>query len=201
MRMIHVAAVAALAFCLPARAAEAKVGIVNLQEALNSVDEGKNAKAQLKKEFESKQKVISEREEEIRKLQGEFQKQQSVMNEETRNQRQEEIARKAQDLQSTYVTLQKELQDRERDLTRGIFEKMSTIVREIAAADGFSVIVDAQAVMFADPTVDVTNELVRKYNARHKGTAAAPKPAADAKKPAAAPAAAAAKAEPNKSGK
>jgi outer membrane protein len=123
------------------------------------------------------------------------------MNEETRNQRQEEIARKAQDLQSTYVTLQKELQDRERDLTRGIFEKMSTIVREIAAADGFSVIVDAQAVMFADPTVDVTNELVRKYNSRHKATAEASKPAADAKKAAVPASPAAAKAEPKKAGK
>ena len=195
MRITHVAAIAALAFCLPAQAqAQSKVGVVNLQEALNAVEEGKTAKAQLKKEFESKQKVISEREEEIRKLQGDFQKQQSVMNDDTRNQRQEEIARKAQDLQTTYVTLQKELQDRERDLTRGIFEKMSVIVREIAAADGFAVVVDAQAVMFADPTVDVTNELVRKYNARHKGApAAAPKASADAKKPAA-------KAEPKKSG-
>jgi outer membrane protein len=195
MRMIHVAAVAALAFSLPV-SAQTKVGVVNLQEALNSVDEGKTAKAQLKKEFESKQKVISEREEEIRKLQGDFQKQQSVMNEDTRNQRQEEIARKAQDLQTTYVTLQKELQDRERDLTRGIFEKMSVIVREIATADGFSVVMDAQAVMYADATIDVTNELVRKYNARHRPSAeAAPK--ADAKKPAAS----AAKAEPKKSGK
>ena len=34
-------------------------------------------------------------------------------------------------------------------------------------------IVDAQAVMYADPTVDVTNELVRKYNARHKAAPAA----------------------------
>lgn len=172
MRMIHVAAIAALAFCLPARA-ETKIGVVNLQEALNSVDEGKNAKTQLKNEFESKQKVISEREEEIRKLQADFQKQQSVMSEEQRGQRQEEIARKAQDLQSTYLTLQKELQDRERDVTRGIFEKMSAIVREIATADGFSMIVDAQAVMYAEPAVDVTNELVRKYNARHKAAPAA----------------------------
>jgi outer membrane protein len=194
MRMTHVAAIAAIAFCLPARA-ESKVGVVNLQEALNSVDEGKTAKAQLKNEFESKQKVISEREEEIRKLQGDFQKQQSVMNDDTRNQRQEEIARKAQDLQTTYVTLQKELQDRERDLTRGIFEKMSAIVREIATADGITLVVDAQAVMYADPTVDLTDELVRKYNTRHKGTpAAAPKASSDAKKPAA-------KAEPKKTGK
>jgi outer membrane protein len=73
---------------------------------------------------------------------------------------------------------------------------MSVIVREIATADGFSVVMDAQAVMYADATIDVTNELVRKYNARHRPSAeAAPK--ADAKKPAAS----AAKAEPKKSGK
>lgn len=196
MRFTHLTAIAVLAFTLPARAAEAKIGVVNLQEALNSVEEGKAAKAQLKKEFDSKQKLISEREEEIRRLQGDFQKQQSVMNDQTRGQKQEEIARKAQELQATYVSLQKELQDRERDLTRGIFEKMAAIVKEIAAADGFSVVVDAQAVMYADPTVDVTNELVRKYNARHKAVGEASKPA-EAKKPTAE----AKKPEPKKNGK
>jgi outer membrane protein len=205
--MTYVAAIAALALCLPARAAEGGgVGVIDVQLAVDSIDEGKAAQAQLKKEFEARQKTISAAEDEIRKMGADFQKQQAVMNEETRTKRQEEINQKIRDLQNTYVTLQKELQERERVMTQPIREKMQALVREIAAGEGLAVVLDANAVIYAAPTVDLTNELVRKYNQRHKAGEA--KPAADAKKPAAAaPAAdakkpaAAAKAEPSKTGK
>ena len=96
--------------------------------------------------------------------------------------------------------MQKELSDREREMTRGIFEKMSGLVREIADAEGVGVVLQAEALVFATPSLDLTNELVRKYNARFKGPAAAPaadrKPAAPEKKPAAQAAPGAGKKEP-----
>jgi outer membrane protein len=83
------------------------------------------------------------------------------------------------ELQATYMQMQKELSERERETTRGIFEKMNAIVREIAEADGLTAVVQAEALVYAAPSLDITNELVRKYNARHKGGAptAAAKPA------------------------
>jgi len=70
-------------------------------------------------------------------------------------------------------------------VTRGIFDKMANIVRDIAEADGFTMVLERtdSGLVFAAPALDLTNELIRKYNAKFPG--GAKKPAA---KPAAKPA-------------
>jgi len=167
------AAALLLAGAAPARA-EQKLAYVDLQRALTEVDEGKAARAALKEEFDQKQKMLDDRKSEFEKLRGDFEKQSSLMSDDARKEKQGEIERKGNELQGFFMQQQKELSDRERELTRGIFEKMSGIVHEIADAEGVSLVVQAEALVYAAPSLDLTNELVRKYNARYKGTAAAP---------------------------
>ena len=177
------AAVLALAAAVPAPTrAEQKIGFVDLQRALNEVDEGKAAKATLKHEFDEKQKALDLKKNDFDVLRTAFEKQASVMSDDARKDKQGELERRGMELQATYVQMQKELSEREREATRGIFEKMNAIVREIAEGDGLSLVVQAEALVYAAPSLDITNELVRKYNGRHKGGGAA-KPSAAASKP------------------
>ncbi len=160
---------AALAFAAPARTrAETKIGYVDLQRALNEVEEGKTAKASLKREFDQKQKMLDEKKSEFDKLRTDFEKQSVVMSEDARKEKQGELERKQLELQGLFVQLQKELSDREREATRGIFDKMHAIVRELAEQENVSLVVTSEALVYATPSLDITNELVRKYNARHK---------------------------------
>jgi outer membrane protein len=179
------AAVAALLHAAPAEAAETKIGYVDLQRALNEIDEGRTAKARLKGEFEQKQKVLDEKQADFNRARGEFEKQAGVLAEGPRKERQEELDRKFVELQSTFTQLQKELTDREREVTRGIFDKMGVIIRETAEAEGFTIVLEKNdaGILYASGALDLTNELIRKYNARHKGGAAAA-PAKPAAKPA-----------------
>ena len=64
--------------------AQQKIAYVDLQRALNEVEEGKAAKAALKKEFDSKQKALDERKTEFDRLRTDFEKQAAVMSEEAR---------------------------------------------------------------------------------------------------------------------
>jgi outer membrane protein len=153
----------------PARArAEQKLAFVDLQRALNEVDEGKTAKAALKREFDQKQKTLDDKKGEFDKLRGDFEKQAVVMSDDARKERQGELERKQMELQGLFVQMQKELSERERETTRGIFDKMHAIVSEIAEQEGVSLVLTAEALVYATPSLDFTNELVRKYNARHK---------------------------------
>jgi outer membrane protein len=157
----------------PARA-EQKLAYVDLQRALNEVEDGKVAKANLKKEFDQKQKMLDEKKTEFDRLRADLEKQSVVMSEDARKERQADIERKGMELQGLFVQMQKELSEREREMTRGIFDRMHAIVREIADAEGVSMVVQAEALIYAQPSLDFTNELVRKYNARHKPGASAP---------------------------
>jgi outer membrane protein len=182
----------ALALAPVAARAEQKFGVVDLQRAMNEVDEGKAAKALLKKDFDEKQKQLDAKKTEFDKLQADLEKQQVVMSDAAKRERANDLDRRARELQGLFVQLQKDLSERERDATKGIYERMATIVRDIAEADGISLVLDRSAgVVYAPQSADLTDELIRKYNARH-GTGGGKKsaPAAEAGKkaaPAAAP--------------
>jgi outer membrane protein len=166
---VRTAALAAVALALAplaARAAEPKLGYVDLQRALEEIDEGKAAKAQLKKDFDEKQKQLDQRTDEVKKLDADFQKQSLVMAPDAKAAKAAEIDRKKGEVQQFFVGLQQDLAGREREVTRGIFDKMLGMVRELAEAEGFTMVLDRNTVLYAPASLDVTNELVRKYNAR-----------------------------------
>ncbi len=175
------AAVALVAALAPAAGrAEQRIGYVDLQRALNEVEEGKAAKALLKRDFDEKQKQLDAKKTEFDKLQADFEKQSTIMSETARKDRGQDLDRRARELQALFMNLQKDLSEREREATRGIFETMHGLVREIADTEGLSMVITGEALVYAQPSLDITNELVRKYNGRFKAGAGAP---AAAKKP------------------
>ncbi len=176
MRPLHVLSALAFAALLapaPAPAADLKIGYVDLQRALNEVEEGKAAKAQLKRDFDQKQKKLDEAQEEFKRLKADFDKQAVVMSEEVRRDKQGTLDRKFSEVQGLFVQLQKDLSEREDVMTRGIFDKMNGIIREIAEAESITLVLERSrgGVLYAPPSLDLTNELVRRYNARYKPAA------------------------------
>ncbi|HEY6003953.1 MAG TPA: OmpH family outer membrane protein [Anaeromyxobacter sp.] len=190
MRKTLSALALALALVPAAASAQQKIGYVDLQRAMNEIEEGKAVTAVLKQDFAEKQKQIDAKKAELEKLQAEFEKQATVMSEQARKDKAVDLDRRARDLQALFVSLQKDLSDRDREATRGVFDKMAQIVAEIAEADGFTIVLERNAgLVYAPPSLDLTNELIRKYNARHPGGAKKPeagKKSEGAKKPEAA---------------
>jgi outer membrane protein len=160
--------------------ADLKLGYVDLQKALNEVDEGKAAKALLKKDFDEKQKQLDQKKAEFDKLQADAEKQAVVMSDAAKKEKATELDHRARELQGIFMQLQKDLSDREREATKGIFEKMAGIVREIAEAEGFTMVFERGAgLVYATDSLDLTNELIRKYNARYPAGSAGAKKTAD----------------------
>jgi outer membrane protein len=178
-----VPALAALLVAAPA-AAELKIGYVDFQRALNEVEQGKAAKANLQKDFAEKQKVLDRDKSELDKLQGEFEKQVGVLSEEAKRDRAMEIQKRMNEAQGRLLAFQKELQEREREATRAIFERMEALTHEISDAEGFTVVFEKNnaGIIVAPQSLDLTNELIRKFNARHKVGEAEKKPEKKAEK-------------------
>jgi len=166
-------ALAATLLAAPA-AAETKIGYVDFQRALNEVDEGRVAQGTLKKDFEEKQKQLDKDKTDLDRMQAEFEKQAAVLSEEARRDRAIEIQKRMAEAQGKLLGFQKDLADRERVATRAIFDKMVAITREIADAEGFGVVFEKNdaGIVVAPASLDLTNELVRKYNTRHPPAAA-----------------------------
>jgi outer membrane protein len=187
MRNVTILAALALATAIPhAARAEVKIGYVNLQQAVSEVDEGKAARDSLKKEFDQKQKMLDEKQNELKRMKDDLDKQMVVMSDEAKREKAAEFERKVNEMQQVYVQMQKDLSDRERDMMKLIFDKMESIIKDIAQAEGYAYVFEQQnaGLLVAPPAANMTNELVRRYNAKYKGGAPAAKKT-DAKKPAA----------------
>jgi outer membrane protein len=167
-----VPAAALLLLAAPARA-EIKLGFVDFQKAMNEVEEGKAATASLKAFVDEKQKIVEQDQNELRRLDGEYQKQQAVLSDEARRDKERELQQRMMEAQGRAMGFQKELAERERDLTRVIRERMAVITKEIAASEGLTMIFErAEAgILFAPDKLDFTSQLIRIYDSRHKGEA------------------------------
>jgi outer membrane protein len=163
------ALVAALAFAFTARPAlaEEKLAIVDLQRALNEVEEGAAAKKALKKEFDEKQKQLDSRQGELKKMKDELDAQATMMAPDKKQEKVAELQRKLVEVQQLYMALQQDLSKREAEATASIFQKMGVILGQMGQEQGYAAIIEKTTVPYFKPSLDVTNELIRRYNAAY----------------------------------
>ncbi len=152
----------------PAMAKDMKLGYVDMPRALNEVQDGKNAKAKLKKDFEGKQIELDRLQNELKEKRDAFEKQQGMMKADVKQRKAEELQRSFMDLQQTYAKLQKELMAKESALTQGIYQKLSLVIDSIGDRDGYTLIMDiGDTVLYHKSHMDLTDEIIKEYNRRH----------------------------------
>ena len=156
----------ALTFARPSLA-EIKIAFVDMQRALLEVDDGKAAKGTLEKMKGDKQKQLDGEQEALKKAKADFDTQKAMMKDEVRRQREEELAEKLGRLQMLYATLQKDLAGKEAELTKGIFKRMAHILEKMGKEQKWTMIFEKteSSVLWAEQSLDLTNELIRRYNA------------------------------------
>jgi outer membrane protein len=181
LRNAFAAVVFAFAASSSARA-ELKLGYVDLQRALQEVEEGRAAKARLQTLLEAKQKEIDREQEGLRKEKELLDKQASAMSEETRVQRQTELQRKVVEMTQKWEKGRQDMGTKERTELQAIFAKMDPIIATLAQREGMTMVFEKSdsGLVFAPPSLDLTNELVRLYNDQHKGSKSEPKAQAPA---------------------
>jgi outer membrane protein len=162
-------------------AEDIKVGFVDMQRALNETEDGRKAKEKLKKDFDQKQKELDEQQAGLKKEIEDLDKKRTLLPADKVREKEAELRVKLEKVQQTYMRHQQDLSGKEQKETQKIFERMTKIIGEIAAAENFSMIVDRSALVFAKPHLDLTNELIRRYNGT-AGKAGGAAPAAPAAK-------------------
>jgi outer membrane protein len=169
----------------PAARAETKIAFVDFERAGNECDEGKAANAALMKVQEEKMKPVKDKQVEFENLRAEFEKQQAVLSNEAKQQKGMDLQKKNDELQQMYMQAQQELQQKNIELIRVLGDHVSQVVKEIAEKEGIQMVINKSALVYAPDAMDLTNEVIRKANARFPAKAApgTPTPAAAATDP------------------
>jgi outer membrane protein len=180
---------ATLSLALPvaASAQSVKFGYVDYQQVLLAVEDGKAAKARLQKWLEDRQKEIDKEQETLRKEKETLDKQASAMSDDTRQQKGAELQRKVLELAQKWDRYRAEAAGRERQEMEPIVDKIDQVIAKIAERDGFTFVFEKRdsGLVYAQTQYDLSNEVIRTYNALPKAQApkapAAPKDAPVAK--------------------
>jgi outer membrane protein len=150
--------------------AEFKLAYVDLQEALLSINEGKDVKSKLEKMATTKKKELETTQTELQTLKEELEKQGPMMKEDVRRKKLTEFQEKVATFQENLMNSQKELAAKEQEMTRPLLQKMISIVEEMAKELGYDMILEKGGVVYALSNVNLTDELIKRYNTKHKGT-------------------------------
>ena len=101
-------------------------------------------------------------------LQKQMQKKADAWNEETKKEKALELQRKKRDFRVKQDDANLEMRNLQEKHLAPIMKKLETVVKEVAKAKGVSVIMPNTAVLYFDPTVDMTDEVTAALNKKMK---------------------------------
>ena len=148
--------------------AEQKIGLVDMQKAIQETSEGKKAKKELEGDFNKKKKDLEKSETDIKKLGEDLDKKALVLSDDVKQKKQQEIQMAMRKYQEAVAKSQMEIQKHERDLTQPIITKIRKIIEDIAKKDGLTVVLEKseQLVLFSEKSIDLTERVIKDFDAK-----------------------------------
>lgn len=153
-----------------AKALEVKVGIVNVQEVLDTVEEGKKAKAQLEKAVLDRKKSLDDQQKEFKRLEEAYEKQKLVLSPAALEEKRKELETKKGELQRSYMTAQTDMQKKELDLTGDLLKKIRAVVEKVGREGSYTLILEKNegGVVYNKENYDMTKQVIDEYNKAYK---------------------------------
>jgi outer membrane protein len=154
---------------LPAVAADAKLGTVDMQKILLLSDAGKDAKEQLSLRAAKYEAEKNVKEDELKRLKGELEKQSVLLSESARGAKEKDYQQKLKEYQRFLKDAQDDLQAKNDEFTNKIVDEIVKLVQEYGKKSGYTLIfVKNESMIFMDDKVDLTDELLKQFNAARK---------------------------------
>lgn len=147
-----------------ASAKDLRIGVVDMQRAISETEEGKKAEEKLKRRKKQLEDELNRKLKEFHKEEEKMRKAWGILKDDEKRKRAEDSRRKFEALQKRYLDAERELMKRKTKAMLSITKKLTAIIQKIAKKQNFDYIFASAAVLWAPRHVDVTNEVIRKYN-------------------------------------
>lgn len=152
----------------------AKVGIIDSQRAFQTSAEGKKAAGQLQEKDTKIKNDLAKIDDQIRSLESKMNTQRLTLSQEALIQYQSDIEKKSTERKRYAEDADRDFQQLQINVVQKIRNEMIVVIDQIAKEKAFDLIVDlaASGVVFFNPAIDITDEVVKRYDA---SKASAPK--------------------------
>ena len=160
--------------------ADPKIGAINIQAAMTGTKEGQKAAGELQAKLLPRKKAIDAKAAAIRELQDKLQRGGAAMSDTAKADLTRQIDERTKNYNRDMEDAQAELSDENRQLIQSMTEKMTKVLDQYAAANGFSVIFDVSnpntPVLYTSNMIDITREIIAMYDKTYPPTSTSAKP-------------------------
>lgn len=166
--MRHRLTIAALLLGMAAAAtarADIRIAYVDIQRALNECRAGKAAKTQFRGRIERLQSQLEGEQSEVERLKRELEQKGSLMQPDQRQNLEDDYEKKLRHFQDDYKNSSDELKEKDNQVTGAIVRDLATVVREIGAKNGYTMVMEKGTLLWAVPANDITDQVIRAYDA------------------------------------
>ena len=165
----------ATAALLPAQS-PAKIGIINMQEAIIETKDGQRAKEQLAAKFGSRQKQLEKMQADLTAMADQIKKGAATMSDDAKAKLQRDYESLGKRFQREQEDLQAEGQQEENRVVQELGQKMYDVIIKYATQNGFAMIIDVSnpqgPVLWADQGINIKDAIVKLYDQAHPGAGA-----------------------------
>ncbi len=165
----------------PSAAAVAGIATVDFQRALNEVGEGAQARSRLEAMYADRKAAIERTRKDLEGRMADLEKQKLVLSDAARRQKEEELGQMQAQFQATAQRAEQEMQQAYYGAMETLVDKMKAIAGTLGKERGLALVLEVNegGVVYASPAIDLTQEVISRYNAANP--VAAPSPAAPKK--------------------
>jgi outer membrane protein len=145
-------------------AAQTKVGVISMQQAVLETAEIKKASAELEAKYKPRSTDIERLRNELADIQQKLQAGSGKMAPAAESELTAQGQRKQRDLQRMTQDLQEEVDAVRNEVLMKSSQKMQGVVRKLAEERGLDVVVDAGSTLFVKPALDLTKDAVAAFD-------------------------------------
>ncbi|MFH1071483.1 MAG: OmpH family outer membrane protein [Candidatus Glassbacteria bacterium] len=164
MRILSILMAIGLCLASMATAQEIKIGFVQVERLAQNFPELDDANKTYEKEVQSWQSQVQDYEKQISTLEEEFEQRAMLFSPEKKREKQDEILNKRQEATKFYQDIFAQggkAEQRRFELLTPIYDKINRAIEILGKRDNYTMIFNAQGLLYAKQELDLTDEVVK----------------------------------------
>ena len=146
---------------------EGTVGVVDPARLLSETNAGKKAKESLGAFSKNRQALIEIEEKELRRMEEDFGRQASVLSAPAKREREELFRRRMAEYQQKAGEMNREVQEKQKDVLEGFREKVELVVGKVSKRLGLQIVMDkgkGGPTLYNEEGLDITGQVIEEFN-------------------------------------
>ncbi|MCH7623169.1 MAG: OmpH family outer membrane protein [Nitrospinae bacterium] len=151
-----------------AAAENSKVGFIDVQKAISSTKLWKKGFAGFKNDFKKQRTVITQKENKIKKMLEDLNKQSFILDPKLKKKKEDQIRKEKVAFERYVEDQNKEFAIKEKEMTREFLKQMIDVIQKIGKERKYTMILEKKSVLYHNTGNDLTALAIKTYDRTHK---------------------------------